>query len=89
MCPFPSPSGAISVTIAYGVSQINAGESEQRMYFEKYQDARKEWRWRLKAANHEIIGVASEGYTTEASCDHSINLVKSTDKNTEVKVTDS
>ena len=54
------------------------------MRFEKYQDSKREWRWRLKAANHEIIAVSSEGYATERSCDHSINLVKSTDGDTPV-----
>ena len=47
------------------------------MYFTKYRDNAGEWRWNLKAANHETIAVSSEGYTTEASCDHSIELVKS------------
>lgn len=46
------------------------------MYFEKYQDNRGEWRWTLYAGNHKSIAIASEGYDTEASCDHSIELVK-------------
>ena len=46
------------------------------MYFQYYQDARGEWRWRFRAANHETIAVSSEGYTTESSCLYSINLVK-------------
>lgn len=54
------------------------------MYFQKYQDTKYEWRWRLRAANHEIIATSSEGYVTEASCNHSITLVKSTDANTPV-----
>ena len=54
------------------------------MYFQKYQDASDEWRWRLRAGNHEIIAVSSESYTTEYACNHSINLVKSTNENTPV-----
>ena len=54
------------------------------MRFYKYTDNKGEWRWRLRAANNEIIAVSSEGYTTEASCDHSINLVKSTNEYTPV-----
>ena len=55
------------------------------MYFEMYRDARNEWRWRLKASNHEIIAVSSEGYASKQSCSHSIDLVKSTTANTQVK----
>ena len=47
------------------------------MYFRKYKDNRGEWRWTLRAANHEAIAVSSEGYTTERACDESIKLVKS------------
>lgn len=55
------------------------------MYFEMYRDARGEWRWRLKAGNHEVIAVSSEGYTSKQSCSHSIDLVKSTTAGTPVK----
>lgn len=47
------------------------------MYYLKYKDARGEWRWTLRAGNHEPIAVSSEGYTTEQACDASIKLVKS------------
>ena len=51
-------------------------EEVRPMYFVKYQDNRREWRWTLYAANHEAIMVSSEGYVHEAGCDHSIALVK-------------
>ena len=47
------------------------------MYFRIYKDNAGEWRWTLKAANHETVAVSSEGYTTQHACEHSINLVKS------------
>jgi uncharacterized protein len=53
------------------------------MYFEKYQ-SNAQWRWRLKAANHEIIALG-ESYVYESDCDHAINLVKSTTGATPVK----
>ena len=55
------------------------------MYFEMYRDARGVWRWRLKASNHEVIAVSSEGYASKQSCSHSIDLVKSTTAGTPVK----
>ena len=47
------------------------------MYFQYYQDAKSEWRWRLKAANHEIIATSGEGYVRKSDCLHAIDLVKS------------
>ncbi|MBX3146981.1 MAG: DUF1508 domain-containing protein [Gemmatimonadales bacterium] len=47
------------------------------MYFEVYQDTRSEWRWRLIAANAQRIADSGEGYTSKASCEHGIALVKS------------
>ena len=47
------------------------------MKFEVYRDNKGEWRWRLKAANGEIIAVSSEGYVRKSDCERSIGLVKS------------
>lgn len=53
------------------------------MYFEIYKDAKGEYRWRLKAANHEIIA-QGEGYTSKQNCLNAVNLVKSTNSATTV-----
>jgi uncharacterized protein len=58
-------------------------KGENVMYFEKYQLS-SQWRWRLKAANHEIIA-SGESYWNETDCDNAINLVKSTTGSTPVK----
>lgn len=52
------------------------------MYFEKFQSG-AQWRWRLKAANHEIIA-SGESYYNENDCDGAINLVKGTTATTPV-----
>ena len=46
------------------------------MRYEVYKDGRGEWRWRLRAANHEIIATSGEGYKNKADCLHGIELVK-------------
>lgn len=46
------------------------------MYFQLYQDKAGEWRWKLKAGNHEVIADSSEGYKQKASALHGIELVK-------------
>lgn len=53
------------------------------MYFTIYKDAAGQWRWNLKAANHEIIAYG-ESYITKQSCLHAIELIKSTNANTQV-----
>jgi uncharacterized protein YegP (UPF0339 family) len=44
-------------------------------YFEVYQDVRGGFRWRLKAANGEIVAV-SESYTTASNARRSAERVK-------------
>lgn len=45
------------------------------MYYQIYQDSNNQWRWRLRAANHETIA-SGEAYWSKANCLHAINLVK-------------
>ena len=44
--------------------------------FEVTRDAAKEFRWRLKASNGQIIGASSEGYKAERDADHAIDRIK-------------
>lgn len=41
-----------------------------------YDDARGEYRWRLRDNNNQIIAVSGEGYTTEYGCKRAIENVK-------------
>jgi uncharacterized protein YegP (UPF0339 family) len=56
------------------------------MYFEiypSYYGLSRQWRWRLKAANHEIIAIG-EAYVTQQGCTHAINQIKGTNAYTPV-----
>lgn len=44
--------------------------------FEMYQDARKEYRWRLKASNGQVIGTSGQGYKAKADCRHAIEVIQ-------------
>ena len=47
------------------------------MYFEYYQeDVSRQWRWRLRAANHKIVADSGERYTTKQACLYGLSLVK-------------
>ncbi|MFD0965453.1 YegP family protein [Seminibacterium arietis] len=55
------------------------------MYFEIYKDARNEFRWRLKAGNHQIIATGGEGYSSKQACQKGIEAVKKITSDTEVR----
>ena len=54
------------------------------MYFQIYQGNGNEWRWRLKAANHEPIANGGEGYINKNDCLHAIGLLMDTNRQTPV-----
>ncbi len=39
-------------------------------------DNKGEWRWKFVAANGETIASSSEGYTRKATCERSIEIIK-------------
>lgn len=43
--------------------------------FEIYKDKKGEFRWRLRADNHQIIATSGEGYTTKTNCKKGIASV--------------
>ncbi len=57
-----------------GIERIKA--DADKLTFETYEDAKHEYRWRLKAKNGQIIGSSSEGYKAKADADHAIDLIK-------------
>jgi uncharacterized protein YegP (UPF0339 family) len=66
------------------------------VYFEIYREgsttgddiqsdiADREWRWRLKGGNHEIIA-SGEGYGSHADCLRAVYLVRKTSNNTPIR----
>ena|GEM_PF-664072 len=54
--------------------------------FQIFRDAVGEFRWRLKAANGEVIATSSEGYASKTDCKHGIDLIQK--GATEAKVED-
>lgn len=44
--------------------------------FYRYMDNAREWRWRFKAPNGKIMADSGEGYTTLASCNEAIDVIK-------------
>ena len=53
-----------------------AFSSNSLAQFTTYRDSAGEWRWNLKAANHEAIA-SGEGYVNKSDCQNAVDLVKS------------
>jgi len=49
---------------------------KKTMTFEVYQDKAGQFRWRLKAANGQVLADSAEGYTTMRWCLHALNAVR-------------
>lgn len=47
-----------------------AGEKDK---FEVYQDKKGEYRWRRTASNGQVVGAASEGYSSKKACEDNMN----------------
>jgi uncharacterized protein YegP (UPF0339 family) len=63
--------GGVAARAALGNAAAAAG-----LTFEIYLDAKKETRWRLKAANGQVIATSGEGYKAKADCRHAIEVIQ-------------
>jgi len=61
----------------HGIELVKKSGSDAGMKFEVYQDAAKEYRWRLKAANGEEVAASSEGYKAKADAEKAVSHIKS------------
>jgi uncharacterized protein YegP (UPF0339 family) len=62
--------------ILFGVAGAARGEEAGKLKFELYQDAKNEFRWRLKASNGAVLATAGQGYKDKASANHGIEIVQ-------------
>jgi uncharacterized protein len=59
-----------------GVERIKTDAITDKLTFEIYEDSSMEQRWRLKAANAQVIATSSQGYKSKADCEKAIALIK-------------
>jgi uncharacterized protein YegP (UPF0339 family) len=52
--------------------------------FEVYEDKSKEFRWRLKASNGQIVAASSHAYPTKGDCEKAIGAIKKSAPNAQV-----
>ena len=66
------------------VESIKAGAGD-KLKFETYEDSKKENRWRLKAANGNVMATSSEGYKAKADCEKAIDAIKKAARTAEIE----
>lgn len=54
--------------------------------FEVYQDAKKEYRWRLKNADDKVLATPGQGYSSKKYCEESVEKFKNNLTNAKVKM---
>jgi uncharacterized protein YegP (UPF0339 family) len=59
-----------------GVDRIRSEAGTDKLSFEVYEDNAKEQRWRLKAANGQVVATSSQGYKAKSDCEKAIDLIK-------------
>jgi uncharacterized protein len=67
---------AVLVAAVLASAKLSAPPDPGTLTFVIYKDARDEFRWRLKASNGRIIGMADEGYSTKHGCKEAVELIK-------------
>jgi uncharacterized protein YegP (UPF0339 family) len=56
-----------------------------KLKFEVYKDKAGEYRWRLKAANGQVLATPGQGYKEKAGAEHGIELVKKAGSDAKMK----
>ena len=51
-------------------------QAKDGLKFEIYQDAQKEFRWRLKDADGKVLATAGQGYAAKDSCKNGVKLLQ-------------
>jgi uncharacterized protein YegP (UPF0339 family) len=44
--------------------------------FDLYRDKKRQYRWKLRADNNQVIADSAEGYVKKSDCEHGVELVQ-------------
>jgi uncharacterized protein YegP (UPF0339 family) len=58
------------------IDSIKKGLEADKDKFEVYEDNAKAYRWRLKAANGQVVAAANKGYKDKAECEKVVDMIK-------------
>lgn len=60
----------------HGIELVQKAGTDSKEKFELYEDEKKEHRWRLKAANGQVVATSSEGYKAKADAEKAVASIK-------------
>ena len=75
-------SGLLAMVLACGLAlgMVDSAASKTvpagDLSFEVFKDSKKDFRWKLKAANGKVMAVSEEGYSSKSSCKSAIEWIK-------------
>ncbi len=67
-----------------GIELVKKSGNDEKLKYEVYGDDKKEYRWRLKAGNGQIVAAASEGYKKKGDADKAVDSIRATVAKAEV-----
>ena len=67
-----------------GIELVMKSGDNDKLKYEVYGDDKKEYRWRLKAGNGQIVAAASESYRKKADADKAVDSIRATVAKAEV-----
>jgi len=68
----------------HGIELIQKAGTDDKIKFDVYEDEKKEFRWRLKAANGQVVAASSEGYKAKADAEKAVASIKADGAKAEV-----
>ncbi len=69
-------SGGAAGTALGAFAGYRASTGRRGLRFEIFRDIAGEYRYRIRAANGNIIGTSGEGYKAKADCRHAVDLIQ-------------
>ena len=51
-------------------------DAATKLTFETFEDARQQYRWRLKATNGQVIATSGQGYKDKRDCENAVDVIK-------------
>jgi hypothetical protein len=67
-----------------GVELVKKSGADDKLKYEFFEDAKKEHRWHLKAANGQVVATASEGYKAKGDAEKAVAHIKAAAAKAEV-----
>jgi uncharacterized protein YegP (UPF0339 family) len=67
-----------------GIELVKKSGTDDKLKYEFFEDAKKEHRWHLKAANGQVVATASEGFKAKADAEKAVSHIKAAAAKAEV-----